>query len=1443
MKNRRLGRINVKAVIILVSVLFVLGAGAVIGRYARKRIISARSLAAGRAALLAEDWPTAVRQLRNYLERNPEDQEMLEAFARAHLSIRPAEVRNLVAAIDAYRRLLRIHPGDAGFSKELVRLYFRIGESADAAYVCRQRLEADPRDAAMRLWLARALIEQQQAREAGELLKELVADDPTKVKAFAMLSALALQEDPDRGVEIAARWLDQAVEANPSSVEARVVRARFRRLIQKAPDAARQDLGIISGADVGDPATALALVEEWIALGDVAAAEKMLRDLESLDPELLEQNDLDPEAFAAAKYLTLARLALQRGDASECAALADRALGELSKGVRDGFLSVAVDLYLTGGRTTDARQSLEQFQTALEKVGPSQGEARERLVVLDAAVAEAEGRPYRVIELLSDYREQPSDAARALWLLFRAYERTGQNRLARQTLERYVGLRPDDVPAAIALARFYKSEGRWTDCLTQVGRAENISPDPLEVKLLRIEAMLQGAAGAIQEQELSRWGTQLTELRSAHPRDSRIRVLQAALAERTGKPDQARGELQQAAQECDAAWNSVARLAGMLIRAARFDEAVALLREHVRRSPKALEPRLALVECLRRAKRPDDVETELRAALPEFHGDDHARLLLGFAGFLLADGKSNDAMVMLRDLASDRPNDAAPRLALLSIPQVQSDSAASQLLVDELKGIEGESGVRWRLEQARLWLRHDDWRRRRAEIEALLTWCLGRDPEWSAPALALGELYERAGEDEQAEQLYRQSFESHRRLIDVGVRLAVLLDRQRRHAEALEVLDRLPMDVSALVPPRVGAALGQGDIASAAKTLERQVLADENDAGSRVLLARLVFVHKKDFDAAARLLDEAEEIAPDRLAVVIARAQLFHDAGRDEDAIALCGRVVEERRDFDAHYLVGSFLASIGRFELAEQHFRLLPELDDRRAEGYAALGRFYHRMGRAEDAIAAFSTALETKSDNPSLQRMLVVALSSRADQISRDRARTILKELVRNRPDDPDLLAAEATLLLAEYSSEATDEAAKLLERVVQLDPRNTAAHLQRIELARRRGDLNTASRLALQAVGANRGNTPLMLARAGLEAEMGNSALARQFAEEILRLDSKNVGARNLMTDLALRAGDFPSARVLNEQARGIEPDNEFAQVLGAKVLEGTGSREEAIVMLEGFIAAESGRRSVTARMALAEICRKGGDFDRSGRALDEASQLPADPVAIAIERMLWLAAQQRYADVRNMLAYSETAAPLDPRAVAIGARILASSEVKENLSFAQSLFERMLAGEPERLDALLGLAQVAYRMGDLDAAERAYRRVLSVDPYHRQALNDLAWIVGVAGNKTEEAIELADRGVDRFPGDPHLLDTRGALFAKLQRWNEARRDFEACLTSPAIVPTTRAKANLRLARVYLRLSEPRAAAESLAKAETVDREHQVLSGAERKELDELKSQTTR
>ena len=134
--RRRPSRINVKALVILLLVMGTIGGGAIAAHFARKQSTAKAALAAGKAALAREDWPTAAKQLKKYLSKYPDNVEMLQAYGDARMAIRPTKAGDLAAAVGAYRRILRHRPADARVSKQLTQLYLRIGDPSEAAHVC-----------------------------------------------------------------------------------------------------------------------------------------------------------------------------------------------------------------------------------------------------------------------------------------------------------------------------------------------------------------------------------------------------------------------------------------------------------------------------------------------------------------------------------------------------------------------------------------------------------------------------------------------------------------------------------------------------------------------------------------------------------------------------------------------------------------------------------------------------------------------------------------------------------------------------------------------------------------------------------------------------------------------------------------------------------------------------------------------------------------------------------------------------------------------------------------------------------------------------------------------------------------------------------------------------------------------------------------------------------
>ncbi|MCH7945746.1 MAG: tetratricopeptide repeat protein [Armatimonadetes bacterium] len=359
---------------------------------------------------------------------------------------------------------------------------------------------------------------------------------------------------------------------------------------------------------------------------------------------------------------------------------------------------------------------------------------------------------------------------------------------------------------------------------------------------------------------------------------------------------------------------------------------------------------------------------------------------------------------------------------------------------------------------------------------------------------------------------------------------------------------------------------------------------------------------------------------------------------------------------------------------------------------------------------------------------------------------------------------------------------------------------------------------------------------LEQAGFEADRNNPRIARELAQSVIRSEPNNVKARNLLSRLALRFGNLEAAIAMNAEALELDPTDETAQLVRAKLLRMQDQRSEAIVELARYCETAAGRQSVKAVLALTQLHREKGDYGDAERRLREAEQLaPNDPLVL-LENLRLFAAQQRYAEILTYLANHRAETATDTSVLVTGAWILAASAGDHYRNEAKALFEQVISGAPKRLDAHLGLAQLLYRMGQIESAVRAYRRLLEIAPFHGNALNDLAWILSVEQGKHEEAVEFADRGAARYPNDPHRLDTHGVVMTKLGRLDEARTDLERSVRFAGELPSTKASALLHLAEVLARQGDAAAAKERFDEALAIHKTSPVFSNAQ---IDELRT----
>ena len=114
----------------------------------------------------------------------------------------------------------------------------------------------------------------------------------------------------------------------------------------------------------------------------------------------------------------------------------------------------------------------------------------------------------------------------------------------------------------------------------------------------------------------------------------------------------------------------------------------------------------------------------------------------------------------------------------------------------------------------------------------------------------------------------------------------------------------------------------------------------------------------------------------------------------------------------------------------------------------------------------------------------------------------------------------------------------------------------------------------------------------------------------------------------------------------------------------------------------------------------------------------------------------------------------------------------------LDAANDLYRRALQADPQRVDALLGLAAIAMRENRLADAHRLYRQVLAKSPRHAVATAALFMIEGGDGNEATEAHLklLADKDAD----SPYLHFALGNLYARRHRWTDAQEAYFAAYT---------------------------------------------------------------
>ena len=804
-----------------------------------------------------------------------------------------------------------------------------------------------------------------------------------------------------------------------------------------------------------------------------------------------------------------------------------------------------------------------------------------------------------------------------------------------------------------------------------------------------------------------------------------------------------------------------------------------------------------------------------------FSPADRLVLARGLATLSLAAGDMAEARALARRACDAAPKNLEARLFLFDLAFRAGDAAAVKRVLDEIRGLEGESAM-WHYGQAALCLlTKPATPALDAAAFAHIDAARKLRPDWSALPMLTAQIQDRAGQQGPALQNYLAAIDLGERNPAAVRRAVELLNAKQRYAEADQLLRRLdqqPMLASSDVERMASQVSARLDDLDRALAMARKVAANSKQWQDQVWLGQLESVTALRAKAAGQVEDaksrlaEAEaslraavKLKPDAPEPWVALIRFYAAVGRKADAettihlaerklppetaaLALAssyeaiGDKAAAAKQYQALLATGAkdarILQQVADFEIrtgkladAETHLRTIvsghvkakpAEVVVARRE-LAAVLRASGKYPKVQEALALIAQNLAAGSAPEDLrEKALALAVCPQPDR--RAEAVSILAKLLDSQPNNDDLRAALAQIDLAQNN---WPQAAKLLRNLLAnhgKDPQFIALYATQLLQHQEADEADLW-------IGRLEDIAPGGFAAAGLKAE---SLVQHGQVDAAIRTLHDGLAGLKLSASERVRETQMVAAR-LETLARGMTRPDQSADA--AKLL------GEAERLYRQDAQAEPDRQ-----LALAAFLARQRRFDEA-LAIVAAAGHAADPNDLAQVFVELTAGEEQGAGGKGQKAASRAA---------VGGRI-------------EKLLLAAIEEHGHAPNLLIALANLRMQQDRFDEAIDLYREVLKKDAAKIVAMNNLAMLLGLKKQHLDDALGIIDRAIATVGPLPALLDSRATVYLALDKPREALADLDE-----AVKAEPRPNREFHRALALDRLGQPKAAARALAEA---------------------------
>jgi tetratricopeptide (TPR) repeat protein len=678
-----------------------------------------------------------------------------------------------------------------------------------------------------------------------------------------------------------------------------------------------------------------------------------------------------------------------------------------------------------------------------------------------------------------------------------------------------------------------------------------------------------------------------------------------------------------------------------------------------------------------------------------------------------------------------------------------------------------------------------------------------------------------------------------------------------------QLLERRPLHTQAFAG-LVKHYAEQGKLADLVQEYENKVASLPDDPALKIVLARL-YLRAGQPERAAALLDEigaaVGTLGRDESKWLVFKAEVYQKTNRREAAEAVLheavakAKTVSERlrlaeatadlhlaagdRDRAAaaltalagelgeHYLhrkrICDALAQRDLHEAAVAQLReLLPLTEgqpDQRCETLRQLGRSLERLDRKQEAIDAYSEAVNLLAGGHWLQQELherIVALYRATGRL--DDLVSYCRRQIERAPEQTGMRVLLADVLAA---SGATDAAKGTLEEAVQLFPKERLLSERRVQLLERLDDAAGAAAEYERIITQQPDDVELYIAygqflanhrrldaarnqwKHVLHSELTDAALAHRLGtlfepyellddavecyERAIQLSPERGESYAALARLWFVRGEKEKARATLERMGAAAPDDASHQAAIAQAATALGLTDEALAAITRACAlAPEHAEYQTIR---SDLLVQAGRLDDALRVRRAALALLTQPgqLAQAVNILISMhASAQKLEALKTAERDRLKESPQDLTALLLLAR---TADFERDFVGARQWLDQLLETDPAHEEARHQLARLLEASGDVDGAVEAYRKLIDLHPARaRQWYQAIADLKLRYGDKAG-AVETFQQIVQTAPGNATVLKDVAEQLAKMGEWERSIEHYERSLRLQADRPDIR------------------------------------------------------